>query len=522
MSNFIKNSIKKFGVGRFGYDKCIYINRESTIILFCYVCNENVSMNARGHIGSNIGCPKCSMKESGIKKKNKSKEKFFKDIETKDIDKRWNYDKSKNQYVDLITTSIEFTCNGCGIPSNRTPYNHITYFQPCKRKCYINREINTDELNENICIHIQEENIEDYIKDSIEEWKNIKDNENYSVSNKGNIKHNKTNKLLNGSLLEIGYIRVGLMYNGKVKQFFIHRLVAEAFIPNPENKPTVNHKSKTRNDNRVENLEWATSLEQNIHKNIKNKNYTEHRNGKSFLRIDKTTGNIMEEYPSIMLACIWILQNIIKIDIKKYDIQKKAKALTASLSEKIKRNPMSTVFDSGFIWKFREQTNILENEIWKDIPTEIMGSTGYQVSSYGRFKNKGGVIKENYSICTGGYYEIKIDGKHHRINRLVAQTFIPNPENKDKVNHKDGNKLNNRLENLEWTTNQENIQHAYDNGLNKNISPVIQYDKTGTTKIKEFKSIKQASTELNIGSSQISNCCRGLQNTSHGFVFRYV
>ena len=517
MQNFINKSIKKFGVGRFGYDKCLYHTRESTIELFCSNCNEYVEMNARGHLESNTGCPRCSFKKTGIERKNKAKEKFFKDIEIKDSEKRWNYDKAKEEYDDLMLKSIHFICNGCNLSSPRTPYKHITYFQPCKRRCFTNREIDTTQLTENIFIDIEEETV----VDSIEEWKNIIDNENYSVSNKGNVKNNKTNTLLNGSILEIGYHRVGLMYNRKVKQFFIHRLVAEAFIPNPENKKTVNHKSKNRSDNRLENLEWATSLEQNIHKNIKNKNYTEHRNGKPFLRIEKESGNVIEEYPSIMLACIWILQNIMKIDVQKYDIKKQAKALTASLSEKIKRNPKLFVFENGFIWKFKEQTNILENEIWKDIPIELMGSEGYQISSYGRFKNKDGVIKERFSIVTGGYYEIKIEGKHHRINRLVAQTFISNPESKDKVNHIDGNKLNNRLENLEWTTNQENMQHAYDTGLNKNVSPVTQYDITGTIKIKDFKSIKDASIELNIQSSQISQCCRGVQKSVHGFVFKY-
>lgn len=518
MQKFINKSIKKFGVGRFGYDKCKYETRESTIELLCSICNEYVEMNARGHLNSNTGCPRCSLKKSGMEKKNKAKEKFFKEIEIKDSEKRWNYDNAKEEYHDLMMKSIPFICNGCNLPSYRTPYNHITHFQPCKRRCFINREIDTNELNENIFIDIEEETIDD----SIEEWRNVIDNENYSVSNKGNVKNNKSNKLMKGTILEIGYHRVGLMYNGKVKQFFIHRLVAEAFIPNPENKNTVNHKSKNRGDNRVENLEWATSLEQNIHKNITNKKYMEHRNGKPFLRIDKESGKIIEEYSSIMLACVWILQNIMKIDVEKYDIQKKAKALTASLSEKIKRNPSSFCFDSGFIWKFGEQTEIFENEIWKNIPIEIIGSAGYQVSTYGRFKNKDGSIKERFSIVTGGYYEIKIEGKHHRINRLVALTFLSNPENKDKVNHIDGNKLNNRLENLEWATNQENIQHAYDSGLNKNVSPVIQYDRSGTIKIKTFKSIKEASVELNINGSQISQCCRGLQKTTHGFIFKYI
>ena len=69
-----------------------------------------------------------------------------------------------------------------------------------------------------------------------------------------------------------------------------------------------------------------------------------------------------------------------------------------------------------------------------------------------------------------GYLHVDIHengvGKKHAIHRLLAQTFIPNPEQKRTVNHIDGNKLNNKLSNLEWATDSENIQHAYDNNLN--------------------------------------------------------
>lgn len=68
-------------------------------------------------------------------------------------------------------------------------------------------------------------------------------------------------------------------------------------------------------------------------------------------------------------------------------------------------------------------------------------------------------------LKAGDYVYVKIGSKSHRVHRLVAQTYIPNPENKPEVNHMDGNKENNMLCNLEWMTHSENVQHACDTGL---------------------------------------------------------
>ena len=108
----------------------------------------------------------------------------------------------------------------------------------------------------------------------------------------------------------------------------------------------------------------------------------------------------------------------------------------------------------------------------------------YEVSSEGEIKSlektrknsKGQYIQEEkilaQSLTTTGYKKVELvrDGKRKslKVHRLVAQAFIPKVEGKPYVNHKDGNPLNNSVDNLEWCTQAENVQHAYDMGLNRN------------------------------------------------------
>ena len=109
----------------------------------------------------------------------------------------------------------------------------------------------------------------------MEIWKNIKNyNDLYKISNKGNVisfKRYKKGKILK-PIENHGYLGIRLYKNGKQYYELIHRLVAEHFLENPENKKYVNHKDFNRANNCVENLEWVTALENEEHKVINKKN----------------------------------------------------------------------------------------------------------------------------------------------------------------------------------------------------------------------------------------------------------
>lgn len=121
-----------------------------------------------------------------------------------------------------------------------------------------------------------------------------------------------------------------------------------------------------------------------------------------------------------------------------------------------------------------QQSSIIE--IWKPIKGF---EKSHMVSNYGRIKSLSRKIKNQYSfrvsnekilkhkISTVGYPTIQLEqrGRSFSIHRLVCESFLPNPENKEVVNHKNGIKADNRLKNLEWNTRSENQLHAYETGL---------------------------------------------------------
>lgn len=151
----------------------------------------------------------------------------------------------------------------------------------------------------------------------------------------------------------------------------------------------------------------------------------------------------------------------------------------------------------------------------------------YKISSDGQIKHLHSqrILKpyprKGYLSCTLSKNGIK---KSYSIHRLVAKKYIINddPTNKTLVNHKDGNKKNNKVENLEWVTAQKNVEHAINNNLIKrNKKAVHQCDLSGNI-INTFESIKEAEQQTGISSKHIPSVCRGKKQTCGGYKWVYV
>ena len=182
-------------------------------------------------------------------------------------------------------------------------------------------------------------------------------------------------------------------------------------------------------------------------------------------------------------------------------------------------------------------------EIWKDID----GYEGlYQVSDMGNVKslNYNHTRRPKVLIPVrhrNGYLFVSIGGKQYAIHRLVAQAFIPNEHNKAQINHKDGRKDNNLVDNLEWATPKENMVHAIGAGLIRfntakkresgrvnikkateaNKKRIIQLDQNGEP-IMTFSSIIEASRMTNANATHISLCAKGKHKTCGGYGWRHA
>lgn len=150
----------------------------------------------------------------------------------------------------------------------------------------------------------------------------------------------------------------------------------------------------------------------------------------------------------------------------------------------------------------------------------------YEVNTKGEIRHK----KRKHILTprknSGGYLYVgfNIEGKRKNfaVHRIVANAFIPNPNGYSEVNHKDYDRTNNNVDNLEWVSSSQNKKHAYEKEENhlSRTKEVNQYSKEGVL-IKTYSSISEAAKEMNCTVGAISNCCLGRSKTSKGYQWSF-
>lgn len=261
----------------------------------------------------------------------------------------------------------------------------------------------------------------------------------WSVNEEGQVRNDETGKFLKGTILHT-YRYINFRWNGKQKNKSIHRLVAEAFLPNPDNLPCVHHIDGDRLNNRLDNLEWVSEQE-----------------------------NVKYAKPP----------------------RKQEKHFQGEI----------------------------EGEEWR-----YFRDTLYQISNKGRIKNtKTGRITYGAKIDSG-YRRFEVyfqNGKHKRflVHQLVYECFI-SPDFEE-INHINGDKTDNRVENLENVSHRENaLKAVYETNAWK-FRKVAQYDREGNL-IRIYANASEAGRAMGILPSSMRNCIRLREGRHKDFIFKYI
>lgn len=389
-----------------------------------------------------------------------------------------------------------------------------------------------------------------------EEWKDIKGYEGlYQISNKGRVKSTRNNIILKPMISDKGYYHVDLYNKDNRKSCRVHRLVAQAFIPNPNNYPQVNHIDENTINNQVSNLEWCTAQY--------NHNYGT-RNERAIKHMAETISIPIVQL-SLNYELIKYWKSASSVNIQGIEHQH----ITECCSGKIRTY-------KNYHWLYKKEYDLWikskgNQEIWQP----LKAFDNYFISNFGNIKTINGEIINSYSKQNSSQLLVKLvnNGHEHsyKIDELVALAFIPNADTFKGIEHINGRPFDNRVINLEEDVNARNNWHnsSISKGLlghsvsedtrgkisksrlgmkfsddtkrkqslahqglkqskstvNKRISktskPVVQLS-LDDQYIKTWKSAKYAAINLGLDGSAITKCCKGKLKKHKGFHWEYL
>ena len=340
-------------------------------------------------------------------------------------------------------------------------------------------------------------------KEIIHEWWDLcMEYPSYEISSHGRIRNHRTKKYLAMRQDESGYVLVNLekKYNSKwkTKTIRLHRLIAERFVNNSQDYDEINHINGNKRDNTCYNLEWCSRKQNTTHvyKNLNKKR----RRQRPVCQYDRK-GNFLKKYNSLKDAEK-------SLNVKKSHISCCARG----------KRPTA----HGYVWKYVEED---EQPLTTDIGIENDNYPGYVIYDDGKIyslNNKKFLLQQtgpNGAKCIC----IRIAGKttQKQVHRLVAETYINNPNNYKYVMHIDGKNDNNRVDNLKWSSMKQIAFNVIKSGKNQTSKAVNQIK--NDIIVNSFSSLRQANIAMNASpnSTNILNACKGKYETAYGYNWEY-
>lgn len=397
----------------------------------------------------------------------------------------------KNEFNSCKTGSNKYIvkCEDCREKYKNQTLNSIIIKND---KRYIIKENGEIEICKE-CDNIVSKNSKCYFHNNLKKFIKI-NNSNIYISKKSEI-YNKYGKEMN-KRIQNGYYAFHI--NNKI--VYLHRILAQLFIKNPNNYKIVNHKDGNKLNYNLKNLEWCTHSQNTKHA------YDNNLMTKTFRKIIQTdmNKNIINTFNSIKEAV------------------EKTNCSESFISCCCRKKYTNSHKHKCWFYYYYEFHNEIKNIIKKEYKI-IQGFNKYEISKCGEIRNiktkkilSANMSSDYHSILLSDNYK-----KRHtfRVHRLVAKTFLENQNNYEIVNHKDGNKLNNNVDNLEWCTHSQNTKHAIKNGLIK-TKKVKQLDKDKNI-LNIFNSVKDAGENVKVHPSNISKVCNNKTKTSKGYYWEF-